>query len=60
VVALTHRRRKSASIECAKHAALLANSTTWQCDLGLNRRRWDTREQLQIAVVTWIDRTTND
>jgi transposase InsO family protein len=23
----------------------------------LNRRRWDTREQLRIAIVTWIDRT---
>ena len=24
---------------------------------GLNRRRWDTREQLRIAIVTWIERT---
>lgn len=23
----------------------------------LNRRRWDTREQLRIAIVTWIERT---
>ncbi|WP_264033676.1 hypothetical protein, partial [Mycobacterium sherrisii] len=21
----------------------------------MNRRRWDTREQLRIAIVTWID-----
>jgi hypothetical protein len=34
MVPLTHRRGKSASIECAKHAALLANSTIWQRDLG--------------------------
>jgi hypothetical protein len=24
---------------------------------GLNRRRWDPREQLRIAIVTWIERT---
>jgi transposase InsO family protein len=23
----------------------------------LNRRRWDTRDQLRIAIVTWIERT---
>ena len=23
----------------------------------LNRRRWATREQLQLAIVTWIERT---
>ncbi len=23
----------------------------------LNQRRWDTREQLRIAIVTWIERT---
>ena len=23
----------------------------------LDRRRWDTREQLSIAIVTWIERT---
>ncbi len=23
----------------------------------LDRRRWDTREQLRIAIVTWIERT---
>jgi len=23
----------------------------------LNRRRWDTPEQLRIAIVTWIERT---
>ena len=23
----------------------------------LNRRSWDTREQLRIAIVTWIERT---
>ena len=23
----------------------------------LNRKRWDTREELRIAVVTWIERT---
>lgn len=22
----------------------------------LNRRRWDTREQLRIAILTWIER----
>jgi ethanolamine utilization cobalamin adenosyltransferase len=24
---------------------------------GLNRRRWDAREQLRIAIVTWIECT---
>jgi hypothetical protein len=28
-----------------------------QRDLGQNRRRWDTRERLRIAIVTWIERT---
>jgi transposase InsO family protein len=23
----------------------------------LDRRRWDTREQLRIAIVSWIERT---
>jgi len=23
----------------------------------LDRRRWDTREQLRIAIITWIERT---
>jgi transposase InsO family protein len=23
----------------------------------MDRRRWDTREQLRIAIVTWIERT---
>jgi hypothetical protein len=23
----------------------------------LDRRRWDTREQLHIAIVTWVERT---
>jgi putative transposase len=23
----------------------------------LNRRTWDTREQLRIAIITWIERT---
>ncbi|EON30396.1 hypothetical protein K8O93_14390 [Gordonia bronchialis] len=23
----------------------------------LDRQRWDTREQLRIAIVTWIERT---
>jgi transposase InsO family protein len=23
----------------------------------LNRRRWDTRDQLRLAIVTWIERT---
>ena len=23
----------------------------------LNRRRWDTREDLRLAIVTWIERT---
>jgi transposase InsO family protein len=23
----------------------------------LDRRRWDTREELRIAIVTWIERT---
>lgn len=23
----------------------------------LNRRSWDTREQLRIAIITWIERT---
>jgi putative transposase len=28
-------------------------NATW----GLNRRRWDAREQLRIAIVTWIECT---
>jgi len=23
----------------------------------LNRKRWDTREELRLAIVTWIERT---
>ena len=23
----------------------------------LNRRRWDTRDELRIAIITWIERT---
>ena len=23
----------------------------------LNRRRWDTRDQLRLAIITWIERT---
>ncbi len=26
----------------------------------LDRQRWDTREQLRIAIVTWIERTYHD
>jgi putative transposase len=28
-------------------------NATW----GLNRRRWDARKRLRIAVITWIERT---
>jgi putative transposase len=24
---------------------------------GLNRKRWQTREELRLAIVTWIERT---
>lgn len=24
---------------------------------ALNQRRWDTREELRVAIVTWIERT---
>jgi hypothetical protein len=26
----------------------------------LDRRRWDTRQQLRIAIITWIEPTTVD
>ena len=32
-------------------------SYTTLLDATQDRRRWDTREQLRIAIVTWIERT---
>ncbi len=38
------------------YAAMESSFSLLQCNV-LDRQRWDTREQLWIAIVTWIERT---
>lgn len=41
---------------CGDNAAMESFFALLQKNV-LNRRRWDTREQLRLAIVTWIERT---
>ncbi|EWC38933.1 transposase [Stutzerimonas stutzeri KOS6] len=41
---------------CGDNAAMESFFALLQKNV-LNQRRWDTREQLRIAIVTWIERT---
>jgi len=41
---------------CADNAAMESFFSLLQKNV-LNRQRWDTREQLRLAIVTWIERT---
>lgn len=38
------------------NAAMESSSSLMLCNV-LDRRRWASREQLRIAIVTWIERT---
>ena len=44
---------------CDRRAAALAGAAFFSLlqQNVLDRRRWDTREELRIAIVTWIERT---
>ena len=42
--------------DCYDNAAMESFFSLLQKNV-LNRRRWATREQLRIAIVTWIERT---
>jgi len=41
---------------CADNAAMESFFSLLQKN-ELNRKRWDTREELRLAIVTWIERT---
>ncbi len=41
---------------CGDNAAMESFFALLQNDV-LNRRRWATRDQLRLAIVTWIERT---
>jgi hypothetical protein len=41
---------------CADNAAMESFFSLLQKNV-LNRKRWDTREELHLAIVTWIERT---
>jgi putative transposase len=41
---------------CADNAAMESFFSLLQKNV-LNRRRWTTRDQLRLAIVTWIERT---
>ncbi|EON30284.1 integrase catalytic subunit, partial [Gordonia terrae C-6] len=41
---------------CGDNAAMESFFALLQRNV-LDRQRWDTREQLRIAIVTWIERT---
>ena len=41
---------------CADNAAMESFSSLLQKNV-LNRRRWETCEQLRLAIVIWIDKT---
>lgn len=41
---------------CADNAAMESFFSFLQKNV-LNRRRWDTREDLRLAIITWIERT---
>ncbi len=41
---------------CADNAAMESFFSLLQKNV-LNRKRWDTREELRLAIVTWIERT---
>ena len=41
---------------CADNAAMESFFSLLQKNV-LNRRRWDTRDQLRLAIVTWIEKT---
>jgi transposase InsO family protein len=41
---------------CADNAAMESFSALLQKNVP-NRRRWQTREQLRLAIVVWIERT---
>jgi putative transposase len=41
---------------CANNAAMESFFSLLQKNV-LNRRRWQTREQLRLAIITWIERT---
>ncbi|MED5802164.1 IS3 family transposase, partial [Gordonia sp. Z-3] len=42
--------------QCGDNAAMESFFALLQRNV-LDRQRWDTREQLRIAIVTWIERT---
>jgi transposase InsO family protein len=41
---------------CADNAAMESFFSLLQKNV-LNRRRWPSREQLRLAIITWIERT---
>jgi putative transposase len=41
---------------CADNAAMESFFSLLQKNV-LNRKRWDTRQELRIAIITWIERT---
>jgi len=41
---------------CADNAAMESFFSLLQKNV-LNRRRWDSREELRLAIITWIERT---
>jgi len=41
---------------CADNAAMESFFSLLQKNV-LNRKRWETREELRLAIVTWIERT---
>ena len=41
---------------CADNAAMESFFSLLQKDV-LNRKRWETREEVRLAIVTWIERT---
>ena len=43
---------------CADNAAMESFFSLLQKNV-LDRQRWDTREQLRLAIITWIERTYN-
>ncbi|MDQ1537346.1 MAG: putative transposase [Actinomycetota bacterium] len=55
-----HRHRLRGSMgrvgACADNAAMESFFSLLQENV-LNRRRWQTREQLRLAIITWIERT---
>ena len=41
---------------CADNAAMESFFSLLQKNV-LNRKRWETRDELRIAIITWIERT---